>query len=156
MFKYIHNIALERRNFIKLLALILIPSCKNNDHTSIKKDQESNLSTEEFDLGNISQFNAPYTALSLLRIAIIHSRIDTRHEYKALSLVCTHQNCIIKIKDGEQGHICPCHNSEFDKNGTPTKGPATKPLIWKKIESRGDRLILFPNLDVNSDWSLLI
>lgn len=44
-----------------------------------------------------------------------------------LSLKCTHLGCTIKYYNGT--FKCPCHGSEFDSNGNPLKGPATKPLI---------------------------
>jgi len=49
----------------------------------------------------------------------------------AISLICTHLGCIVKGQTG--GFECPCHGSRFDLNGGVTKGPAPKPLPWRKV-----------------------
>lgn len=50
-----------------------------------------------------------------------------------LASSCTHLGC--KINKYENNHlICPCHGSKFKFDGTPIKGPATKPLQNLKFE----------------------
>jgi len=46
----------------------------------------------------------------------------------AVSTVCTHLGCIVKADAG--GFKCPCHGSEFRRDGTVVRGPAPKPLPW--------------------------
>ena len=48
-------------------------------------------------------------------------------EYKTISMVCTHNGCIIGIK-ADQSFLCSCHGSSFDANGGVTNGPANLPL----------------------------
>jgi nitrite reductase/ring-hydroxylating ferredoxin subunit len=64
------------------------------------------------------------------------------NEYKAFDSTCTHQGCAVKEITG--GNIvCPCHNSKFDINdGSPTGGPAKKPLAPKKVVVEGDSIKL--------------
>ncbi|MFI1933772.1 Rieske (2Fe-2S) protein [Streptomyces sp. NPDC020330] len=63
-------------------------------------------------------------------------------EFKAFSSVCTHQGCA--VKDVSDGTItCPCHNSTFDAaTGSPTGGPATRPLPAREITVEGDSIRL--------------
>lgn len=49
----------------------------------------------------------------------------------AVSTVCTHLGCIVKPKPG--GFECPCHGSEFTRDGSVTRGPAPRPLDWLKV-----------------------
>ncbi|OLO34497.1 iron-sulfur protein [Streptomyces sp. MNU77] len=63
-------------------------------------------------------------------------------EFKAFSSTCTHQGCAVKDVSG--GTItCPCHNSTFDAaTGSPTAGPATRPLPVREITVEGDSIRL--------------
>ncbi|WNF25874.1 Rieske (2Fe-2S) protein [Streptomyces sp. C11-1] len=63
-------------------------------------------------------------------------------EFKAFSSTCTHQGCAVKDVSG--GTItCPCHNSTFDAaTGSPTGGPATRPLPARRITVEGDSIRL--------------
>lgn len=53
-------------------------------------------------------------------------------EYRALSAICTHLSCNIRMS----GKVlqCPCHGSTFDLDGNAIRGPAQRPL--KIYESR--------------------
>jgi Rieske Fe-S protein len=46
--------------------------------------------------------------------------------YRAISAVCTHLNCSIRLT----GNVlqCPCHGSTFDFDGNAVRGPAQRPL----------------------------
>lgn len=63
-------------------------------------------------------------------------------EFKAFSSLCTHQGCA--VKDVANGAItCPCHDSTFDAaTGSPTGGPATRPLPAREITVEGDSIRL--------------
>jgi nitrite reductase/ring-hydroxylating ferredoxin subunit len=49
----------------------------------------------------------------------------------ALTLVCTHQGCTAAPAGatGARQVNCPCHGSQFDRNGAVIRGPATRPLV---------------------------
>lgn len=54
----------------------------------------------------------------------------------AMSTICTHQQCDM-TKDGSiasSGLKCDCHGSSFDRNGTPTGGPARGVLKHWKVD----------------------
>jgi cytochrome b6-f complex iron-sulfur subunit len=53
--------------------------------------------------------------------------------FYALSAVCTHLGCLTVYKP-ESGNIaCPCHGSEFLRDGKVVAGPAPHPLPWLKM-----------------------
>ena len=68
------------------------------------------------------------------RVALMHSG----NEVYALSLVCTHLGCTVNVT--ERGLTCPCHGSEFDRQGLVLKGPASRALQRLKVEERGGML----------------
>lgn len=53
----------------------------------------------------------------------------------AISRVCTHLGCIVKLSD--TGFDCPCHGSKFAKDGSVIKGPAPKGLPWLEVKHLG-------------------
>ncbi|MBJ7339139.1 Rieske (2Fe-2S) protein [Mycolicibacterium sp.] len=64
----------------------------------------------------------------------------TAGDFKGFSSVCPHQGCnVSKITDGKI--ICPCHNSEFNLDGTVAQGPAKQPLEAKPVSVRGDSIV---------------
>jgi cytochrome b6-f complex iron-sulfur subunit len=53
--------------------------------------------------------------------------------FYSLSAVCTHLGCLTVYK-AETGTIaCPCHGSEFGRDGKVSAGPAPRPLPWLKM-----------------------
>jgi cytochrome b6-f complex iron-sulfur subunit len=54
----------------------------------------------------------------------------------AVSSVCTHLGCIVHAT--ESGFQCPCHGSNFDKNGKVIAGPAPRNLPWLEISRHVD------------------
>ncbi|MFW6124960.1 MAG: ubiquinol-cytochrome c reductase iron-sulfur subunit [Pirellulales bacterium] len=58
----------------------------------------------------------------------------------AISLVCTHLACIVKV--GGEGFECPCHGSRFAADGAVTKGPAPQALPWLKVAAKGGRIVI--------------
>jgi Rieske Fe-S protein len=58
--------------------------------------------------------------------------------YIALSLICTHQGCVVDVNAEEGGAFaCPCHGSTYTNIGEVTKGPAENDLQNFKIEKSG-------------------
>jgi len=61
----------------------------------------------------------------------------------ALSAVCTHLGCL-SIWNPEAGVIaCPCHGSQFERDGSVLAGPAPRALPWLKtwISEEGNLMV---------------
>jgi nitrite reductase/ring-hydroxylating ferredoxin subunit len=62
----------------------------------------------------------------------------------AMSAMCTHKGATVKIKGTEL--VCPKHNSHFDNEGKPNKGPAKAALFRLGITQNADgHLIVDPS-----------
>ncbi len=88
---------------------------------------------------------------SLVTVAFVELLVgrDAAGVY-AMNSRCTHQLCNMIGNDGvTPGNItvCGCHGSEFDPNGVPIKGPATKPLPHYSVLIN-DALHIGVNIDV--------
>lgn len=64
----------------------------------------------------------------------------------AISIVCTHLGCI--VKSNPDGFECPCHGSRFASNGEVTRGPAPRPLPWRKVVQAGADYIVDEDVTV--------
>ncbi len=53
---------------------------------------------------------------------------NTEEGVKALYKVCTHLGCLYNWNSQEGKFICPCHGSQFQKDGTYIQGPAPRSL----------------------------
>ena len=58
----------------------------------------------------------------------------------AVSTICTHLGCI--VKQSADGFACPCHGSEFNKDGTVKKGPAPTALPWLALTKDGGSFVV--------------
>ena len=47
-------------------------------------------------------------------------------QFLALNLTCTHKGCTVEYNGTK--FVCPCHGSEYDREGKVLEGPSTKPL----------------------------
>ena len=62
-------------------------------------------------------------------------------KFSALTAICSHRACMLKNVNDELR--CPCHGSRFDRQGTATKGPATRDLRrFAVTEGPGGHLIV--------------
>lgn len=64
----------------------------------------------------------------------------TADGFSALSLVCTHLGCTVESK--VDSFTCPCHGSQYDRDGNVTKGPAASPLQKLKVEVTKDSKVV--------------
>jgi len=51
----------------------------------------------------------------------------TRETRSTIKAICTHNGCTVGTA-GPEGFLCPCHESEYDRQGRVTEGPAKLPL----------------------------
>ena len=60
--------------------------------------------------------------------------------FAALSSVCTHRGCTVDI--GGPGLACPCHGSQYDREGQVMRGPASRALTRYPVRATGDELVI--------------
>jgi cytochrome b6-f complex iron-sulfur subunit len=58
----------------------------------------------------------------------------------AVSSVCTHRGCTVEPEGA--GFACPCHGSEYDRQGLVMKGPASRNLQRFPVQAAGDELVI--------------
>jgi Rieske Fe-S protein len=56
--------------------------------------------------------------------------------YAVLGALCTHLGCVVAPAAG--GFSCPCHGSQFGRDGRVTRGPAPSPLAWYEVSLAPD------------------
>jgi Rieske Fe-S protein len=59
-----------------------------------------------------------------------------------LSASCTHLNCLVRWDEDTRRLICPCHGAIFDINGTPLRGPASRPLPPVLARVVGEEIVI--------------
>jgi Rieske Fe-S protein len=123
---------LNRREFVALTALAAC-SC------ALAGEDAFADAPAAFDAGPISDFEKDgaydkFVKSNKLMIVRKGTRIT------ALSSVCTHKNCAVKIKD--DGFKCPCHGSLFTGGGDVTKGPAKAGLGRYKASINDDKHLI--------------
>jgi cytochrome b6-f complex iron-sulfur subunit len=61
----------------------------------------------------------------------------------ALSAICTHMGCLVPPPPTmvAMTMTCPCHGSEYDRNGAVVKGPAPSPLQHYQVDLAADGTI---------------
>jgi len=60
----------------------------------------------------------------------------------ALEQTCTHQGCAVSWTPGDQRFECPCHGSQFDKQGNVVTGPAPYGLYRHHLRVLPDAIII--------------
>ena len=60
--------------------------------------------------------------------------------FAAVSSICTHRGCTVDL--GGPGLACPCHGSQYDREGQVVRGPASRALERYPVRSSGDELIV--------------
>ncbi len=73
-----------------------------------------------------------------------------RQSIRALSAICTHLGCVVQADN--QGFLCPCHGSRYDRDGNVLFGPAPHHLNWFKVSLALDgQIMVDTNQKVNRE-----
>ncbi len=122
-----------------------------------------------FKVGLPAQFGEGAKFLEHKRVFVFRER----NTFYAISAVCTHLGCTVKmqrlnqpkkVKVGgrefeEQAEFhCPCHGSKYYGDGTNYSGPAPRPLAYFKLEMAPDdgQLIVDMTSSVGQDFRLTV
>ena len=62
----------------------------------------------------------------------------------ALNAVCTHLGCVVPWNKAENKFMCPCHGSQYNKEGKVVRGPAPLSLALAHVEIVDDKVTLKP------------
>jgi len=125
------NNSQSRRQFITKLVLLLGSGGLLLRYLTprVNKKQQVLASCASSDVPHNGALVFPAERLALLR--------DGSGLY-ALSLVCTHLGCTVRVSAGEL--VCPCHGSIFDQQGRVVKGPADRALARLWVVEREGRI----------------
>ena len=78
-----------------------------------------------------------------------------RKSIQALSATCTHLGCV--VQSDQQGFLCPCHGSRYDREGNVQCGPAPRSLDWLKVTIAPDgQIVVNMHQKVKSDEFLRV
>jgi cytochrome b6-f complex iron-sulfur subunit len=70
---------------------------------------------------------------------------------RALDDRCTHLGCRFKWDKSRNLFHCPCHGSEFTKEGSILKGPAKKPLPRLYFKKAGENRVILVESPAHDD-----
>jgi cytochrome b6-f complex iron-sulfur subunit len=60
--------------------------------------------------------------------------------FAAVSSICTHRGCTVDL--GGPGFACPCHGSQYDREGKVMRGPASRALARYPVRVNGDEMVI--------------
>ena len=69
---------------------------------------------------------------------------DNSIESFGLNAVCTHLGCVVPWSAANNKFMCPCHGSQYDKNGRVTRGPAPLSLALSHMNVQDDLVVFSP------------
>jgi menaquinol-cytochrome c reductase iron-sulfur subunit len=124
---------------------------------------------QRFKVGAPDQFGEGSHFLEDRRLYLFRQR----NTFYAVSAVCTHLGCTVRMQklnqpkrvkvrgrefDEQHEFHCPCHGSKYYGDGTNYAGPAPKPLSYFKLEVSPDdgQLIVDLSAEVGQDFRLTV
>jgi Rieske Fe-S protein len=129
----------NRRNFIKKLAISggmilaspLLKFCGDSQDNNGTEDTGTDTDYEP------TLYDIPEDGKTLEYAG--DNLIITREGKKvyALSLVCTHQQCIVNFFSSEDRFICPCHAAMYNPDGSKIQGPQPRGLDRYRVKLQG-------------------
>jgi Rieske Fe-S protein len=117
---------MTRRNFVVVASAAAVATCACGGLCAAKAADTDAAAASLVDVGVPSDYAKDGAAD---KFAKEHKVLVVRSGARiyAPTARCTHKGCTLKPKDGTLA--CPCHSSKFSLEGSPTGGPAKKPLV---------------------------
>jgi len=69
---------------------------------------------------------------------------DRQIEKYGLNAVCTHLGCVVPWNDNEKKFKCPCHGSQYNREGKVVRGPAPLSLALAHCDVKDDLVTFTP------------
>lgn len=105
----------------------------------------------KFKIGKPGDFSVGITFLPEWTMYVFRKGDD----FRAISAVCPHLNCVADWKPDQKRFFCSCHGSVFSKDGTNLEGPAPRPLSWHPLSLSFDsHLVVETDKQVSGDYRL--
>ena len=89
-------------------------------------EHSADLPAAAIPLGRAADFPVGETVRTVERLVVVRDGAG----FGAMSLRCTHQECLVAYGGPGAPLECPCHGSLFSPAGAVLQGPATAPLPW--------------------------
>ena len=129
-------------HFFALLPGLFLSGCQSSESPREQK-------LEPINLGAVSALPEGESTFSVYRLLVRRSG----NELSAMSLVCTHQSCLVGRTP--HGFACPCHGSLFSRSGAVLKGPAVQPLVFFRADVNSQKeLLVYVSEPVEASWKL--
>lgn len=133
----------DRRGFVisgtAALALTLLPSCASLVTRRVPLDN----GRIRLSLRQHPELAEPRGSLRLLPDGWedpVYLLVLDGGGFAAVSSVCTHRGCTVDL--GGPGLACPCHGSQYDREGRVMRGPASRALARYPVHANADELII--------------
>jgi cytochrome b6-f complex iron-sulfur subunit len=68
--------------------------------------------------------------------------VNSDRGFYALGAICTHLGCLTAWKPDLDRIACPCHGSQFNREGVKIAGPAPQPLPWLEVTLSDDGYLM--------------
>jgi cytochrome b6-f complex iron-sulfur subunit len=133
----------DRRGFVRssaaALAVALIPSCASLVTRRVPVDN----GRIRLSLRQHPELAEPRGSLRLLPDGWedpVYVLVLDNGGFAAVSSICTHRGCTVDL--GGPGLACPCHGSQYDREGRVMRGPANRALARYPVQANGDDLTI--------------
>ena len=149
---------MSRRSFVALLHRALLALPLVGISATACRENSSEHGPQKFSLGLITDFSAGVNLRELERLLVLREDRGATSAFRAVSLLCTHQTCLLSFQGTSSGFQCPCHGSRFSMRGEVLHGPATESLPWYQLQTSKDgmRLVVDRHAKVAPSWELIV
>jgi cytochrome b6-f complex iron-sulfur subunit len=127
---------LSRRNFIRLLLWAAGMLGLGGLVRFFSYEPQTGQATR-FEMGDLADFPPGSRTVRMDVPAVIYNE-DAK--ISAYHLICTHLGC--RVEEDGVNFGCPCHGSQFDRDGKVLHGPAQRSLQAMKVEITEDRRLI--------------